>query len=82
VAPINYLEAVRAPLQIHIGEEDGETLQQTPPQWSRKLYEALDAAGKEVTFFSYSGQGHYFISPAWDQLMNRSLAFFDEQLRH
>jgi acetyl esterase/lipase len=81
VAPINYLSAVKAPVQIHIGEEDGETLQQTPPHWSRKLYEALDVAGKEVTFFSYPGQGHYFISPAWDAFMNRTLAFFDEQLR-
>lgn len=81
VAPINYLEAVRVPVQIHIGEEDGETLQQTPPQWSQKLYDALQAAGKEVTFYSYPGQGHYFLSPAWDQMMGRALAFFDEQLR-
>jgi dipeptidyl aminopeptidase/acylaminoacyl peptidase len=82
VAPINYLEAVKAPVQIHIGEEDGETLQQTPPQWSRKLYEALQAAGKEVTFFSYPDQGHYFLPPALGQLMERSLAFFDEELRN
>jgi dipeptidyl aminopeptidase/acylaminoacyl peptidase len=82
VAPINFLDAVKAPLQIHIGEEDGETLQQTPPQWSQKLYEALQAAGKEVSFFTYPGQGHYFLSPAWDQMMERSAAFFDEQLDH
>jgi dienelactone hydrolase len=82
VAPINYLGAVKAPVQIHIGEEDGETLQQTPPQWSRKLHEALQASGKEVTFFSYPGQGHYFLPPALGQFMDRSLAFFDEELRN
>lgn len=80
VAPINYLEAVNAPVQIHIGEEDGETLLHTPPEWSQKLHEALQAAGAEVEFFSYPDQGHYFGSPAWGQLMNRALAFFDEQL--
>ena len=80
VAPINALEDVDAPVQIHIGEADGETLLQTPPDWSQKLYEALQAAGKEVEFFSYPDQGHYFRSPAWGQLMNRALIFFDEQL--
>ena len=80
VAPINYLEAVNAPVQIHIGEEDGETLLHTPPEWSQKLHEALQATGAEVEFFSYPDQGHYFGSPAWGQLMNRALAFFDEQL--
>jgi dipeptidyl aminopeptidase/acylaminoacyl peptidase len=80
VAPINYLEDIQAPVQIHIGEEDGETLQQTPPRWSQKLDEALQAAGAEVTFFSYPGQGHYFLPPAWGQLMDRVLAFFNEKL--
>ncbi|MFN2172612.1 MAG: alpha/beta hydrolase family protein [Candidatus Promineifilaceae bacterium] len=80
VAPINYLEAIKAPVQIHIGEEDGETLQQTPPQWSRKLYEAMKAAGVEVTFFSYPGEGHYFKPAAWGELMGRALAFFDEEM--
>ena len=78
VAPINYLEAVNVPVQIHIGESDGEKLTQTPPQWSRKLYEALLAARKEVEFFSYPGEGHYFEPPAWEEMVNRALAFLDE----
>ncbi len=78
VAPINTLEVVNVPVQIHIGEADGEMLTQTPPEWSRKLYEALQAAGKEVDFFSYPGQGHYFEPPAWGEMMNRALAFFNE----
>jgi dipeptidyl aminopeptidase/acylaminoacyl peptidase len=78
VAPINYLEAINVPVQIHIGEADGEKLTQTPPEWSRKLYAALHAAGKEVEFFSYPGEGHYFEPPAWGEMINRALAFFED----
>jgi dipeptidyl aminopeptidase/acylaminoacyl peptidase len=80
VAPINYLDAVSAPVQIHIGTADGAALGETPPEWSEKLFAALAAAGKDVDYFAYPGQGHIFIGRDWELLMERSLALFDQQL--
>lgn len=81
VAPIHHLAAVNAPLQIHIGTADGASLTETPPDWSRKLQDALQAAGKETAYFTYPDQGHFFQGEAWSTLMNRSLTFFEEVLQ-
>ncbi len=80
VAPLFHLETVSVPLQIHSGAMDGASLLETPPQWSTKLYEALLTAGKEVAFFSYPDQVHYFQPAAWSQLVEHSLALFDDYL--
>jgi len=80
VAPINYLDAVSVPVQIHIGAADGAALGETPPEWSEKLFDGLEAAGKDADYFTYPGQGHIFIGRGWDLLMERSLALFDQQL--
>ena len=81
VSPIDHLDELTAPLQIHIGSADGAALEQTPPDWSHNLYEALQIAGKEVTFFSYPDQGHFFQPAQWNQLMLRALELFDQQLK-
>lgn len=81
IAPIYHLEALSVPVQIHSGEADGELLVHTPPQWAHKLAGALQASGKEVEFYSYAGQGHYFQSPAWDQMSGRALDFLDRHLK-
>ena len=81
VAPVYHLDAIGAPVQIHIGTADGATLSQTPPEWSEKLHTALQAAGKEVEFFSYAGQGHFFEPEPWLEMMGRALVLFDERLK-
>ncbi|MDX1417823.1 MAG: alpha/beta fold hydrolase [Candidatus Promineifilaceae bacterium] len=81
VAPIYHLEAISAPVQIHIGTADGQGHAETPVEWSLKLAEALEAAGREVDIFRYEGQGHFFNGRSWTDLLERSLIFFDEQLR-
>lgn len=81
VAPLYHLEAVGVPVQIHIGTADGAALTETPPEWSEKLYAALQEAGKDVAFFSYPEQGHFFQGTAWDDLMARTLALFDAELK-
>jgi dipeptidyl aminopeptidase/acylaminoacyl peptidase len=80
-APFYHLEEISVPVQIHIGTADGAVLTQTPPEWSEKLYQALVAAGKEVEFFEYEGAGHYFEGEAWALFHERTLTFFDEELK-
>jgi dienelactone hydrolase len=81
VAPLYHLEQVTAPVQIHIGTADGAGAAETPPEWSEKLYEALQAAEKEVTYYVYPNQGHFFSGESWALLLERALNLFDKQLR-
>ena len=80
VAPYYYLENINAPVQIHIGTADGALRTHTPPRWSEKLSVALQDAGKEVTTFTYPGQGHYFTGEGWTSLLERSAALFEQTL--
>ena len=41
ISPINYLDSINIPIQIHYGAEDGQVLNGTPPEWSVKLTQAL-----------------------------------------
>ncbi len=81
IAPIYHLDLLTVPLQIHIGLADGAALEQTPPEWAEKLYGALQAAGKEATYFTYPDQGHFFLGESWQLFTSRALAHFAEQLR-
>ncbi len=80
IAPIYHLDYITVPVQIHIGLADGQTWEQTPPKWSLKLANALQAANKSVTLFTYPEQGHFFDDDAWPLMMERTAAFFDETL--
>ena len=79
VAPLYHLNALTTPLQIHIGAADGQSLVETPTEWSKKLAEALQSANRDVTYFTYPGQGHFFTGDSWTLLLERALALFDEQ---
>jgi dipeptidyl aminopeptidase/acylaminoacyl peptidase len=81
VAPLYHLEQVTAPVQIHIGTADGAGAAETPPEWSEKLYQTLQAAGKEVAYFVYPNQGHFFSGESWGLLLERAVTLFDEQLK-
>jgi dienelactone hydrolase len=80
IAPIYHLAYVSVPVQIHIGTADGAGLAETPPDWAPKLHQALLAAGKESTFYTYEGQGHFFTGTAWTEMMSRTADFFDIHL--
>ena len=80
VAPIYHLETAVAPIQVHIGSADGQRLGETPPEWSAKLVAALEALDKDVSYFIYPEQGHFFTGQSWVTMVERSLTFFDEQL--
>jgi pimeloyl-ACP methyl ester carboxylesterase len=82
IAPIYHLDNITAPLQIHYGTEDGKFISGTPPQWSVKLTQALRDAGKEAEMYQYEGEGHSFIGQPWFDFMNRTLRFFDENVKN
>jgi dipeptidyl aminopeptidase/acylaminoacyl peptidase len=81
IAPIYHLDNVTAAIQIHIGTADGVLLVQTPPVWSENLFLALQAAGKEVEYHMYVGQGHFLDGQSWITMMQRTVDFFDTHLR-
>jgi dipeptidyl aminopeptidase/acylaminoacyl peptidase len=82
VSPIYYLDSIDIPLQIHYGTEDGKVISGTPPEWSVKLTQALRDAGKDVEMLRYEGEGHSFIGQPWFDFMERTLRFFDKNVKN
>ncbi len=82
IAPIYHLDAVSAPVQIHIGLGDGAAAEETPPDWAPTLHAALQAAGKDSMLFTYPDQGHFFNGPDWNLMMRRTADFFDIYLKN
>lgn len=77
ISPVNYLDRVHAPVQIHHGTADGEV----PVAWSRDLYARLRAEGKDAALYLYPGAGHTFYGPARDRFLERAFAFFEAHVR-
>jgi dipeptidyl aminopeptidase/acylaminoacyl peptidase len=82
ISPIYHLGYVTAPIQIHYGEEDGKVFSGTPPEWSKKLYQALEDAGREVELLGYEGEGHSFSPDPWFAFMGKVGRFFDEHVKN
>jgi len=76
ISPINFLDRVEAPVLIHHGTAD----ESVPVEWSRNLHDALEAEGKEVTYYTYPGEPHEFAT-AWIEVMSRTTEFFDSILK-
>ncbi len=77
ISPVNVLDRVRAPVQIHHGTADTEV----PPDWSRDLHARLRAAGASSTLYLYPGAGHTFYGPSRDRFLERAFAFFETNVR-
>lgn len=77
MSAIEHLDEADAPVQIHHGTSD----EQVPYQWSVRLRDELEAAGKEVTLFTYEGVRHSFQGEAWSTFMQRVLEFYDEHVQ-
>mgnify|MGYP003394161322 CR=1 FL=1 len=71
-----YFDNIDDPILIHHGTGDTDV----PVAWSYETRDALQSAGKAVTFFAYPGEPHEF-AVAWPLVMRRSLDFFNENLR-
>lgn len=81
VAAIRYLDDVAAPVQLAYGTEDGKFFSGTPPEWSKKAYNAFVESGKPAEIFAYEGQGHSFVGDQWWAFMERSAHFFDKHVK-
>lgn len=77
ISPVNYLDGIQAAVSIHHGADD----RLVPPEWSEDLCRRLTALGKTVECFSYPGEPHTFIGYGSVQLIERSVAFYQEHLR-
>lgn len=86
LSPITYLadvaglsaRAQAGPISIHHGELDGEV----PPELSARLWQAIQAAGVAGEYYTYPDQRHIFRGDAWEQAMERTLAFFDRYVKN
>ena len=48
--------------------------------WSEATVEAVEKAGKDVTFYRYRGEGHT-VEAQWRRSIERTADFFDEHLK-
>lgn len=76
ISPINYLDAVSAPVQLHHGTAD-TTVDSSA---STQIAEALQTRGKPVELFLYKGSGHAFKNTAYNRYAQRTLVFFLQQI--
>jgi dipeptidyl aminopeptidase/acylaminoacyl peptidase len=72
----NYLQEISGPVQIHHGTADTSV----PVEFSQNLEKQLQAEGKEVEYFEYSGDDHD-ITANFNTAIQRSVEFFDRYLK-
>ncbi|KKQ37350.1 MAG: hypothetical protein US53_C0020G0003 [Candidatus Woesebacteria bacterium GW2011_GWA1_37_7] len=73
----SFLADISGPLQLHHGTNDASV----PIEFSKKLETQMEAAGKEVEFFTYQGDDHN-LSTNLTLALNRSVDFFDKYLKN
>ena len=77
-SPITFIEKVKTPTLILVGDSDGEC----PTPQSYEFWHALKTLGVETTLVVYEHEGHHFVKPAHERdRMERTLAWFDSHLR-
>jgi dipeptidyl aminopeptidase/acylaminoacyl peptidase len=76
ISPMFFLDRVKSPVMIHHATTD----ESCPVEWARKLADSLKTHKKEVTYYEYADEKHEFIN-AWPQVMERTEAFFDDNLK-
>jgi len=77
-APINFVNNVKTPTLLLVGERDGEC----PAPQSREFWHALKTLGVETQLVIYPGEGHVFFKPE-DQkdALDRLVEWFDKYLK-
>jgi dipeptidyl aminopeptidase/acylaminoacyl peptidase len=75
-SPRPYFGRITEPVLVHHGTKDNTC----PIRWSEATVRALKAAGTDVTFVKYRGEGHTF-DRQWQRSIERTVAFFDKHLR-
>ncbi len=77
ISPINYFDRIRMPVMIHHGTQD----ESVPYWWSEEMWHLMEDAGVDVTFWPYPGGTHSLAGQGFETLMQRNLAFFEENVR-
>lgn len=71
----NYLDWIKAPIQIDQGTADEEV----PQSWSNSLVASLKKLNKSVEYFTYPGEDHNFDQGSWDQAIEQTTSFYKKQ---
>ncbi len=77
MSPVNYLQYTQAPVHIHYGTADVSV----PRDWVDKLYNGLQAAGKQPEIFIYDGGAHSLRGRDKQVYLERTADFFDTYIR-
>ncbi|KUK83098.1 MAG: Peptidase [Microgenomates bacterium 39_6] len=71
----NYLDRIKAPLQIHQGTAD----KSVPVSWSDELVEKLDKLKIDYQYSKHYGADHNLVG-AWNEAIEQDLEFFEKEL--
>jgi dipeptidyl aminopeptidase/acylaminoacyl peptidase len=77
ISPIYYLDRIQAAVSIHHGGSD----ELVPVGWSHDLCQRLQDLAKQVECYIYPGQPHTFYGDQDLEFIQRSIEFFDRELR-
>lgn len=72
----SYLNDISGPIQLHHGTADSSV----PVEFSQKLHDQLQAAGKSSELFIYNGDDHN-LSKNLSTALQRSVEFFDSHIK-
>lgn len=70
----NYLDWIKAPMQIHQGGAD----ESVPQKWTDELVATLQKKNKDIEYFTYPGEDHNFDQGNWTTTMQRTMAFYNK----
>lgn len=76
ISPNSYIADLSGPIALHHGTADSSV----PLEFSRILYQQIQAVGKDVSLFEYPGDDHN-ITANLSTALTRSVAFFDEHVK-
>ncbi len=76
VSLTEHIDLLQAPLQLHHALNDDVV----SVRYSDDLAAVLKAAGKEYEYYQYDSGGHNIDSPAFNEAMRRTIAFFQAHL--
>lgn len=76
IAPINFVEDISGPIQLHHGINDEEV----PWEFSESLYNELIKLNKGAELYKYESADHN-LSQVFNTAMSRSVIFFDKHLK-
>ncbi len=71
----NYVDRIRAPLQLHQGGLD----ESVPKAWSDEFVARLKEKLKDITYFTYPNADHNML-PSWSTVVSRDIEFFRRAL--